>query len=47
MMQDKWELGRAVRIAYLDVIVELADFRKVNGASNVVLRGLSSTETYL
>ena len=46
-MQDDWELGHAGRIAYLDAIAELADFRKVNGASDVVLRGLSSTETYL
>ena len=46
-MQDEWELGHAGRIGYLDAIAELADFRKVNGASDVVLRGLSSTETYL
>lgn len=46
-MQDDWELGHAGRIGYLDAIAELADFRKVNGASDVVLRGLSSTETYL
>ena len=39
-----WELGHAGRIGYLDAIAELADFRKVNGASDVVLRGLSSTE---
>ena len=46
-MQDDWELGHAGRIGYLDAIAELADFRKVNGASEVVLRGLSSTEIYL
>ena len=46
-MQDDWGLGHAGRIGYLDAIAELADFRKVNGASDVVLRGLSSTETYL
>ena len=46
-MQDDWELGHAGRIGYLDAIAELADFRKVNGASDVVLRGLSSTEIYL
>ena len=28
-------------------IVELMDFRKINGASEVVLRGMTSTETYL
>lgn len=46
-MQDDWELGHAGRIGYLDAIAELADFRKVNGASDVVLRSLSSTEIYL
>ena len=46
-MQDDWELGHAGCIGYLDAIAELADFRKVNGASDVVLRGLSSTEIYL
>ena len=33
-------------IGYFDAIAQLMDFRKVNGASEVVLRGLSSTETY-
>ena len=46
-MQDDWQLGHAGRIGYLDAIAELADFRKVNGASDVVLRSLSSTEIYL
>ena len=46
-MQDEWKLGHAGRIGYLDAIAELMDFRKVNRASEVVLRGLSSTETYL
>lgn len=46
-MQDEWKLGHAGRIGYLDAIAELMDFRKINGASMVVLRGLSSTETYL
>ena len=46
-MQDDWKLGYAGRIGYLDAIAELGDFRKVNGASESVLRGLSSTEMYL
>ena len=46
-MQDEWKLGHAGRIGYLDAIAELMDFRKVNGASEVVLRGLLSTEIYL
>ena len=46
-MQDDWKLRHAGRIGYLDAIVELGDFRKVNGTSESVLRGLSSTEMYL
>ena len=46
-MQDDWELGDAGRISYLDAIAELADFRKVNGASEMVWRGLSTAEMYL
>ena len=38
-MQDDWGLGHAGRIGHLDAIAELADFRKLNGASDVVLRG--------
>ena len=47
MMQDEWNLGHAGRIGYLDAIAEMGDFRKVNGASESVLRGLSCTELYL
>ena len=47
MMQDEWKLGHAGRIGYLDAIAELGDFRKVNGASEQVSRGLSSTKLYL
>ena len=43
-MQDEWKLGHAGRIGYLDAIAELADFRKVNGASETVWRGLSTAE---
>ena len=46
-MQDDWELRHVGRIGFLDTIAELMDFRKVNGVSDVVLRGLSSTEIYL
>ena len=41
------ESRHAGRIGYLDAIAELGDFRKVNGASESVLRGLSCTELYL
>ena len=34
-------------IGYLDAIAELVDYRKVNGASESVLKGLASTEIYL
>ena len=47
MMQDEWNLGHAGRIGYLDAIAELGDFRKVKGASESVLRGLTCTELYL
>ena len=47
MMQDECKLEHAGRTGYLDVNVELVDFRKVNGASESVLRGLSSPELYL
>jgi len=47
MMQDEWNLGYAGRIVYLDAIAEFGDFRKVNGASESVLRGLFCTELYL
>ena len=45
-MRDDWNLGHAGRIGYLDAIAELVDYRKVNGASESVLRGLASTEVY-
>ena len=34
-------------MGYIDAISELIDFRKINGASDTVLRNLSSTELYL
>ncbi|CAH3042258.1 unnamed protein product, partial [Porites lobata] len=43
-MRDDWNLGHAGGIGYLDAIAELVDYRKVNGASESVLRGLASTE---
>ena len=46
-MQDDWNLGHAGRIGYLDAIAELVDYWKVNGASESVLTGLTSTEIYL
>ncbi|EDO39619.1 predicted protein, partial [Nematostella vectensis] len=44
---SEWQLGHAGRIGYLDAIAELVTYRKVNGASEAVLRGLSTTDTYL
>ena len=46
-LQDKCKLGHGGRLGYIDSISELIDFRKVHGASDTVLRNLSSTELYL
>ena len=46
-LQDKYKLGHGGRLGYIDAISELIDFRKINGASDTVLRNLSSTELYL
>ena len=47
-MQTDWGLGHSGRIAYIDSISDLIDFRKVIGvASETVLRNLTSTEVYL
>ena len=46
-LQDKCKLGHGGRLGYIDAISELIDFRKVHGASDTVLRNLSSTELYL
>ena len=55
-MQGDWNLGHAGRIGYLDAIADYGlskrekqtvDYRKVNGASESVLRGLASTEVCL
>ena len=46
-LQDECKLGHGGRLGYSDAISELIDFRKINGASDTVLRNLSSTELYL
>ena len=47
-MQTDWGLGHAGRVAYLDAISELIDFRKIHRTcSDMVLRNLASTEVYL
>ena len=46
-LQDECKLGHGGRLGYIDAISELIDFRKVNGASDAVLRNLSATELYL
>ena len=46
-LQDECKLGHGGRLGYIDAISELIDFRKINGASDKVLRNLSSTELYL
>ena len=46
-LQEECKLGHAGRLGYIDAISELIDFRKVNGASDGVLRKLSATELYI
>ena len=46
-LQEECKLGHGGRLGYVDAISELIDFRKVNGASDAVLRKLSVTELYL
>ena len=46
-MQTDWGLGHAGRLAYLDSISDLIDFRKTHGAPDAVLSNLNSTEVYL
>lgn len=37
-LQEECKLGHGGRLGYIDAISELINFRKVNGASNAVLR---------
>ena len=46
-LQEECKLGHGGRLGYIDAISELIDFRKINGASDAVLRKLSETEVYL
>ena len=46
-LQDECKLGHGGRLGYIDRISELIDFRKIDGASDTVLRNLSSTELHL
>ena len=46
-LKDECKLGHGGRLGYIDAISELIDFRKINGASDTVLRNLSSMELYL
>ena len=46
-LQEECKLGHGGRLGYIDAISELIDFRKVNGASDGVLRKLSATELYI
>ena len=45
-LQEECKLGHGGRLGYIDAISELIDFRKVNGASDEVLRKLS-TDLYI
>ena len=46
-LQEECKLGHGGRLGYIDAISELIDFRKVNGASDGVLRKLSATQLYI
>ena len=46
-LQEECKLGHGGRLGYIDAISELIDFRKINGASDGVLRKLWATELYL
>lgn len=46
-LQDECKLGHGGRLGYVDAISEMIDFRKINGASDTVLRNLPSTELCL
>ena len=46
-LQEECKLGHGGRLGYIDAISELIDFRKVNRASDGVLRKLSATELYI
>ena len=46
-LQEECKIGHCGRLGYVDAISELIDFRKVNGASDAVVRKLSVTELYL
>ena len=46
-LQEECKLEHGGRLGCIDAISELIDFRKINGASDAVLRKLSETEVYL
>ena len=46
-LQEACKLEHGGRLGYIDAISELIDFRKVNGASDGVLKKLSATELYV
>ena len=46
-LHEECKLGHGGRLGYIDAISELIDFRKVNRASDGVLRKLSATELYI
>ena len=46
-LQDECKLGQGGRLGYIEDIFEMIDFRRRNGASDTILRNLSSTELYL
>ena len=46
-LEEECKLGHGGTLGYIDAISELIDFRKINGASDGVLRKFSATELYI
>ena len=46
-LQEECKVGHGGRLGYIDAISELINFRKVNVASDGVLRKLFATELYI
>ena len=46
-LQEECKLGHGGRLGYIDAFSEMIDFRKLDGATEAVLRKFSATELYL
>ena len=46
-LQEECKLGHGGRLGYIDASTELIEFRKVNNASDGLIRKLSASELYM